>query len=41
MSAYAEELYAGAKVPGFEETLLIKPFDLADLAKAVHGALAA
>ena len=40
MSGYAAELYTGEKVPGFDETLLAKPFKLADLAKAVHDALA-
>jgi CheY-like chemotaxis protein len=41
MSGYVAELYSGEKVPGFDETLLVKPFTLADLAKAVHEALGA
>lgn len=40
MSGYAAELYTGDKVPGFDETLLSKPFELADLVKAVQDALA-
>ena len=40
MSGYAAELYSGEKVPGFEEALLSKPFELTDLFKAVHDALA-
>ena len=40
MSGYVAELYTGDKVPGFDETLLSKPFDLTDLVKVVHDALA-
>ena len=41
MSGYAADLYTDDKIPGFDETLLNKPFRLADLAKAIHDALAA
>ena len=40
MSGYAADLYTGDKIPGFDEVLLTKPFRLAELAKAIHDALA-
>jgi CheY-like chemotaxis protein len=41
MSGYTAGLYDHDRIPGFNETLLNKPFELADLAKAVQEALAA
>ncbi len=35
MSGYTAELYSQERIPGFDETLLTKPFELADLAKAI------
>ena len=40
MSGYAPDLYTHDNVPGFDETLLRKPFKRADLAKAIGSALA-
>jgi PAS domain S-box-containing protein len=40
MSGYAADLYTDDKIPGFDETLLTKPFRLAELSKAVHDTLA-
>ena len=40
MSGYTADLYTHGKVPGFDETLLTKPFRRADLAKAIPDALA-
>ncbi len=41
MSGYTDDLYTSDKVPGFDETLLTKPFRRADLAKAIHDSLSA
>ncbi len=41
MSGYAADLYTDDKIPGFDETLLTKPFRLAELSKVIHDALAA
>ena len=40
MSGYTAELYEHERIPGFDETLLTKPFELADLARAIYDALA-
>jgi len=40
MSGYAANLYTHDKIPGFDETLLSKPFKLAYLAKIIHDTLA-
>ncbi|TDJ65093.1 MAG: PAS domain-containing sensor histidine kinase [Proteobacteria bacterium] len=40
MSGYAANLYTHDKIPGFDETLLSKPFKLAYLAKVIHDTLA-
>ena len=41
MSGYAADLYAPGKIPGFNETLLTKPFRRMDLVKTIQEALAA
>ena len=41
MSGYAADLYAHGKIPGFNETLLTKPFRRMDLVKTIQEALAA
>jgi len=40
MSGYAADLYTHDRIPGFDETLLTKPFGLGDLAKVIHDTLA-
>jgi len=42
MSGYtADHLHTQSNQPGFDETLLTKPFELTDLARVTHDALAA
>ena len=39
MSGYTADLYTHGKVPGYEETLLTKPFRRAELTQAIEDAL--
>ncbi len=41
MSGYAADLYTHDKIPGFDETLLTKPFKRAELSRVIHDTLAA
>ena len=41
MSGYAADLYTDDRIPGFDETLLPKPYRRVDLAKVIHDSLTA